>query len=168
MIVRLSGPNTKTISERLGVRRFSGSAAFRCELTFGCLTVPAWVYCFRSPHSYTGEDSAEFHIPGNPLLAKMLLEELYRLGARPAEPGEFTARAYFNGRLNLAEAEGVAATIAAGNEQELAAARQLLAGELARRLTPVLTLITDTLALIEVGIDFSGEDVTFLSNDEVA
>ena len=167
MIVRLSGPGTHLIVKSLGVNEFEGGTACRCDLTFNGLVVPAWLYLFRSPHSYTGQDSAEFHIPGNPLLAKLLLDELYHLGARPAEPGEFTARAYFNGRLNLAEAEGVAATIAAGNEQELAAARQLLAGELARRLAPVLTLITDTLALVEVGIDFSGEDVTFLSSQEV-
>ena len=97
----------------------------------------------------------------------MLLEDLYRMGARPAEPGEFTSRAYFNGRLDLAEAEGVAATIAAGNLQELLAARQLLAGELARRLAPVMEILTQTLALVEVGIDFSSEDVTFLSVDQV-
>src|SRR5918999_1831295 len=77
------------------------------------------------PRSYTGEDVAELHVPGNPLLARMLLDELVRRGARHAEPGEFTARAYFNGRMDLSEAEGVAATIAASSEQELAAARRL-------------------------------------------
>ena len=168
IIVRVGGPHAESITRRLGVSDFEGGSARRCDLAFNGLRVPAWVYRFRSPNSYTGQDSAEFHIPGNPLLAKMLLDALYSLGARPAEPGEFTARAYFNGRLNLAEAEGVAATIAAGNQQELAAARQLLAGELARRLAPVMSLLTDTLALVEVGIDFSGEDVTFLSADEVA
>jgi len=168
MIVRVSGPRAQAIAVELGVREFVGGSARRCEVAFGDLRVPAWVYLFRSPHTYTGEDSAELHIPGNPVLARMLLDELYRLGARPAEPGEFTARAYFNGRLNLAQAEGVAATIAAGNQQELAAARRLLAGELARRLAPVMSLITDTLALVEVGIDFSGEDVTFLSSEQVA
>jgi len=60
-------------------------------------------------------------LPGNPLLARLLLDHLARAGARSAEPGEFTARAYFNGRLDLAEAEGVAATIAASNERELSA-----------------------------------------------
>jgi tRNA modification GTPase len=167
MIVRLGGPNTLPIVLALGVGEHTAGSARRCYLAFNGLNVPSWLYLFRSPHSYTGEDAVEFHIPGNPLLAKMLLDELYRRGARPAEPGEFTARAYFNGRLNLAQAEGVAATIAAGNQQELAAARQLLAGELARRLAPITHLLTDTLALVEVGIDFAGEDVTFLSNEEV-
>ncbi len=98
MIVRLSGPNAEPITRNLGVADFEGGSARRCEITFSGLRVPAWVYLFRSPHSYTGEDSAEFHIPGSPLLAKMLLDELYDHGARPAEPGEFTARAYFGGR----------------------------------------------------------------------
>jgi tRNA modification GTPase len=90
-----------------------------------------------------------------------------RLGARAAEPGEFTARAYLNGRIDLTAAEGVAATISAQGEQELAAARQLLAGELARRLAPVMDLLARTLALVEVGIDFVEEDVTFLSAGEI-
>lgn len=122
---------------------------------------------FQSPRSYTGEDLVEIHLPGSPVLAKMLLDELFRRGVRGAEAGEFTARAYFAGKLDLTEAEGVAATISASNEQELQAARQLLAGELARRLLPAVDLITHTLALVEVGIDFSEEDVTFLPKDEI-
>src|SRR5207237_7772135 len=113
----------------------------------------------------TGEDLVEFHIPGNPVLARLLLDHLRRCGARDAEPGEFTARAFFNGRLGLAEAEGVAATIAAGNENELAAARQLMAGELSRRVRPVLDHVAHTLALVEAGIDFTDEDITFLACD---
>jgi len=144
----------------------AASSASRCTLAFRGLRVPATVYLFRAPRSYTGEDLVEFHLPGNPLLAKLLLETLHERGVRPAEPGEFTARAYFNGLVDLTEAEGVAATISAGNEQELSAARRLMAGELAHRLAPVLSLLTDTLALIEVGIDFSSEDVTFLSTQE--
>src|SRR5690606_23459756 len=89
-------------------------------------------------------------------------------GARQAEAGEFTARAYFNGRLDLAEAEGVAALVSASNESERRAARQLLAGELARRLTPIMDQLAETLALLEVEIDFSDEDVTFLPRAEVA
>ncbi len=127
---------------------------------------PAWVYSFKGPRSYTGEDVAELHLPGNVLLARWVMEALVERGARPAEAGEFTARAYFNGRMDLSEAEGVAATIAAGNERQLRAARQLLGGELARRLNPIMDQLAQTLALTEVGIDFSEEDVTFLSPRE--
>ena len=169
MIVRLSGPRAIEIAGSLGVdSRPRGGAAFRTRLSFSGLVVPAWVYLFRAPRSYSGEDLIELHLPGNPALAKMLLEQLFRAGARAAEPGEFTARAYFNGRVDLTGAEGVAATIAAGNEHELIAARQLLAGELARRLTRPMELIADSLARVEAGIDFSDEDVSFLSPEQLA
>ncbi len=127
----------------------------------------AGVYKFIGPRSYSGEDTVELHVPGNVLLCRMLIAELIRRGARAAEPGEFTARAFFNGRLDLAEAEGVGVLVAASNESERKAARQLLAGELARRLRPVMEDITETLALLEVGIDFSDQDVTFLSDADL-
>jgi len=169
IIIRLSGPQSHSIARQLsGLNDFPASSAQPTMLSFCKLNCPAWIYAFSSPHSYTGEDSIEFHIPGSPVLAKMLLDELYRWGARAAEPGEFTARAFFNGKIGLTEAEGVAATIAAGNEAELTAARQLLAGELARRLLPITDTLSQTLALIEVGIDFTEEEVTFLASEEVA
>src|SRR5687768_16434231 len=169
MIVRASGPESAQLAASLGVDPLpEASSASRTLLRFSALTVPAWLYVFRAPRSYTGEDLVEFHLLGNPLLARMLLDALVANGARPADPGEFTARAYFNGRIDLTEAEGVAATIAAGGEQELRAARQLLAGELARRLRPATDLIAETLALVEVGIDFSDEDVSFLSAVQVS
>lgn len=168
IIVRLSGPDACAITHRLASSLPGAAAAERVQLSFAKLNCPAWVYSFRGPRSYTGEDLVEFHIPGNSVLAGLLLDELLKAGARAAEPGEFTARAYFNGRIDLTEAEGVAATIAAGNEQELAAARKLMAGELARRLAPVVDQIAQTLALLEVGIDFSDEQVTTISPSDLA
>ena len=168
MILRASGPDTLSFVQSLtGIADVESGSALRVRVSMRDLSFPAWLYVFRAPRSYTGEDLAEFHIPGNPMLARMLLEELIRLGGRPAEPGEFTARAYFNGRMDLTAAEGVAATIGAHSEQELSAARQLLAGELARRLAPVMDLLAQTLALVEVGIDFVEEDVSFLSAADV-
>jgi tRNA modification GTPase len=164
MIVRLSGPDAHNIARDLGVAASTPASARRQPIWPG---MTAWVYAFHAPHSYTGEDLVEFHVPGSPLLARMLLDEIVRRGARHAEPGEFTARAYFNGRLDLTQAEGVAATIGAHSHRELRAARQLLDGELARRLRPVMDDVAQALALIEVGIDFSDEDVTFLSADQV-
>ena len=169
MIVRASGSAAHDLARHVAPGVDIGpAAARRCSLTFRDLTVPGcWVYAFAGPRSYTGDALVEFHLPGNPLLARMLLDELVARGARHADPGEFTARAYFNGRLDLAAAEGVAATIAARGAAELRAARQLLAGELARRLAPHMELLAETLALVEVGIDFSEEDITFLAHDEV-
>jgi tRNA modification GTPase len=172
MIVRVSGAR----AHRMAIALFPeidptggniAAGARRLGLCFGGLKFPAWVYSFRAPKSYTGEDLIEFHIPGNPVLARMLLDEIVRQGARQAEPGEFTARAYFNGKLDLSQAEGVAAAVAAHSQRQSNAARKLMAGELSRRLRPVLDLVAETLALVEVGIDFSEEDVSFLSASEV-
>ena len=170
IIVRLSGAKSLDITQTLRRGHFSdhGNTVTHAPITFHDLTVLAYLYTFRAPRSYTGEDLIEFHLPGNPLLARLLLNHCIQHGARLAEPGEFTARAYFNGRLDLTEAEGVAATIAAHGEAELAAARQLLAGELSKRLRPAMDRLADTLALVEVGIDFTDEDVTFLTRDQVA
>jgi tRNA modification GTPase len=189
MIVRVSGADARGIARNLGcfdggeeltgigVGQISGdpkpfgptsAAALHCRLTFSGLIVPAWAYFFIGPRSFTGQDSLELHIPGNPLLARMLLDAIVALGGRQAEAGEFSARAYFNGKIDLTQAEGVAAAIAATSAQELSAARQLMAGELTRRLRPVMDLLADTLALVEVGIDFSEEDVQFLNAEQIS
>jgi tRNA modification GTPase len=170
MIVRVSGPRAWQVATGLCPdAHLAPGAATSARLRFRGMTLSATLYSFRGPRSYSGEDLVEFHLPGNPLLARMILDEVVATGGtRLAEPGEFTARAYFHGRINLTEAEGVAAMISAHSEEELRAARQLLAGELARRLRPVMDLMAETLALIEVGIDFSEEDVTFLPAAEVA
>ena len=165
IVLRTSGPAAIAIAAE-ACNAVPASAA-AVTLSFADLSCPAWVYVFRGPRSYTGDDTVEYHIPGSPVLARMLYDELLSRGCRPAEPGEFTARAFFNGKLDLTEAEGVAATIAALNAAELAAARQLLAGELARRLRPVTDALADTLALVEVGIDFAEEEVPFLAADAV-
>jgi tRNA modification GTPase len=168
MIVRTSGPSAIVVAHQIapGLSRFPGSAE-RTLLHFSGVACPGWIYLFTGPRSYTGDDLVEYHLPGNPVLAGLLMRHLREAGLRPAEPGEFTARAYLNGRMNLTAAEGVAATIAAGSEQELAAARRLMGGELARRLAPAMELLADTLALLEIGIDFSDEDVAVLPAPEL-
>src|SRR5436189_199080 len=107
MIVRLSGADAHRIARELS-NDFSalGGEAKLTTLHFADLLVPAWIYTFTAPHSYTAQDLIEFHIPGNPLLARLLLDELIARGVRLAGPGEFTARAYFAGRIDLAGAEG--------------------------------------------------------------
>ena len=167
MIVRMSGAAARRIAASVTDELPPAGEARRVRLTFADTTVAAWMYLFANPRSYTGEDLVEFHLPGNALLARMLLDHLIASGARHAEPGEFTARAYFSGRIDLAEAEGVAATIAAHGEAELRAARQLLTGELSSRLRPPMHLLVDTLALVEAGIDFSDEGISFIAGEEL-
>jgi len=169
MIVRTSGPaaiERLCIMQRLPVPD-AGGAACRTLLVFAGISCPAWVYLFRAPASYTGQDLVEYHLPGNPILAEMLLRDLLSAGLRQAEAGEFTARAYFNGRIDLTQAEGVAATVSAQSEQQLVAGRRLMEGELARRLMGPADEVLATLALLEVAIDFSDEDVTFLQPAEL-
>lgn len=153
----------KVAGEITGELLAESASAVCAMLRFAGLVCPAWVYVFPGPRSYTGETIVEYHLPGSPVLAGLLLTALADAGCRPAEPGEFTARAYFHGRLDLAQAEGVAAVISAQSDRELAAARRLLGGELTRRLAPVTDQLVRALALVEVGIDFSDEDVTFIS-----
>jgi tRNA modification GTPase len=173
MVIRISGPDAGKLllslrSNEASPPESSATATARYStITFANLTVPAWIYRFFSPRSYTGEDLIELHIPGNPLLARMLLEALVAAGARLAEAGEFTARAWFNGKLDLTQAEGVAATIAAGNRQQLLAARKLMAGELSNRLRPTMDMLAESLALVEAGIDFSDEGLDFLPAPEI-
>jgi tRNA modification GTPase len=166
MVVRISGPESSSLAERLGASN-AGSGVVRATLALAGLSFPAWVYRFIAPRSYTGQDLLELHLPGNVLLARMVLDWLLAQGVRSAEPGEFTARAYFNGKLDLAQAEGVAAAIAAQSGQHLAAARQLMAGELSRRLEPIMAALADALALVEADIDFSEEDIQLLSRAEI-
>lgn len=170
IVVRLSGPQSHHLIRLLqggSVPEMPSAGVIRVNLHLPDLQVPAVILLFAAGRSYTGQQSAEIHLPGNPLLAQMVLQQLYHLGAVPAEPGEFTSRAFFNGQLDLSEAEGVAATINAQNQRELDAARKLQGGELTRRLSPISEELTQTLALIEAGIDFSEEDISFLSSQSM-
>ena len=170
IIIRISGPQSLFLIHRLAPQSqlAAGCGAYRLTLQLDDMAFPALVLVFPNGASYTGEASAELHLPGNVLLARMVLARLYGLGAAPAQPGEFTARAFFNGRLDLTEAEGVAATISARNQLELDAARQLQSGTLTRILRPIVDQLTKTLALVEAGIDFSEEDIRFISSADFA
>ncbi len=128
------------------------------------LNLPVLLLTFPAPHSYTGEHAAELQLPGNPHLLERVVNHMLRSAreaqfpARLAEPGEFTARAFFNGRISLTQAEGVAATISAVSDAQLRAAATLRSGglgDMARRLADRLA---DALALVEAGIDFTDEE----------
>src|SRR3954463_2360152 len=92
MIVRASGTAAGEFLTRLTRLELQPAAARRARVRFAAFEFPAWTYSFIGPHSATGENVVEFHIPGNPLLARLLLDELVGLGARQADAGEFTAR----------------------------------------------------------------------------
>jgi tRNA modification GTPase len=114
---------------------------------------------FKAPNSYTGEDLLELSCHGNPFIAQKLLEDLSARGCRPAEPGEFTKRAFLNGRLDLSQAEAVADLIRARSERALLAANQQLRGALGRRLQGMTDLLIELLARVEAYLDFPEEDL---------
>ncbi len=117
-----------------------------------------------APRSYTGEASVELQLPGSPPLLERVIDAVLTSGrlrgiaARRAEPGEFTARAYLNGRMSLIEAEGVALTIAARSDAQLRAAGFLSEGRLAKMTHELAESLARSLALVEAGIDFTDQD----------
>jgi tRNA modification GTPase len=114
---------------------------------------------FAAPRSYTGEDLLEISTHGSPFIAQTLLEDLHARGCRAAEPGEFTKRAFLNGRMDLSQAEAVADLIAARSERALAAANLQLRGALGRRVGDLTGRLVGLLAHVEAFIDFPDEDL---------
>jgi len=108
----------------------------------------------RAPRSYTGEDTVEISCHGGPALARMLVERLVGQGARLAEPGEFTRRAFLNGRLDLAQAEAVALLISARTERAVTLAARGIAGDLSKRLWALRQGLLEVVASLEVALDF--------------
>jgi len=175
VIVRITGPDTIEVCRQIfsppiespnshgGASHtlLSGSLAIDDELK-----IDAQLYLFIAPHSYTGDDVAEIHAYTNSTVTEALVSNLLDRALRIAEPGEFTARAYLNGKLDLAQAEAVNEIIVSSNEYQLAAAEKLLSGRLGETTAKLLTGLMDLLSLIEAGLDFSGEDIEFIARDE--
>lgn len=123
---------------------------------------------FRAPRSYTAEDVVEISGHGSPVLLAAMVEAARRRGARLAEPGEFTRRAFLNGRLDLTQAEAVRDLIAAQTLGQARAAARQLHGSAARALAPLTDATRRLVARLEAGIDFAEDDVTVVADDEIA
>ena len=122
----------------------------------------------RAPHSYTGEDTAELQCHGGAVVLREVLLRTWEAGARPAEAGEFTKRAFLHGRLDLARAEGVMELIAAKSTRAARAARERLAGAFSHAVTDIRTQILGAVAHIEAGIDFPEDDIPAASAERLA
>ena len=125
----------------------------------GALIDDAIYTYFKAPGSYTGEDIIEISCHGNVFIINKILSDLFARGCRPAEPGEFTKRAFLNGRMDLSQAEAVVDLIQAHSDRALAAANQQLRGALGRRMQEMTSRLLDLLANVEVRIDFPEEDL---------
>lgn len=115
--------------------------------------------CSRAPHSYTGEDTVEFHCHGSPAVLAAGLEALYRAGARPAGRGEFTKRAFLNGKLDLTQAEAVIDLIEADTADAAANAAGQVSGVLQKALAPVYQALTDVCSHFHAVLDYPDEDI---------
>ncbi len=169
-IVRVSGPRARAIGERIGgepltpgvvqYRRFRDREGR--ELDSGLLLF------FAGPRSFTGEDVVEFQGHGGPVVLQMLLDETLHAGARLARPGEFTERAYLNGKMDLAQAEAVADLIAGASEAAVRGASRSLSGAFSRRVHRVDALVVDLRVFVEAAMDFPEEEMDLLADGQVA
>ncbi len=160
-VLRTSGPLSPSLAEALfgavPAPRQTHRADYRDQA--GALIDDVLFVLFRAPHSYTGEDILEISCHGNPFIVRRILDDLYGRGCQPAEPGEFTKRAFLNGGMDLSQAEAVADLIHARSERALAAANQQLRGALGRRMDGMNRQLLDLLAHVEAYIDFPDEDL---------
>lgn len=117
---------------------------------------------YKAPHSYTGEDLIEIGCHCNPLIIDAIIGEIIQQGARMAQPGEFTFRAFMNGKMNLSQAEAVAEVINARTRQSLSQSIRHLEGKLSDRIQSIRNEILDYLSLIEISLDFSDEDIEIM------
>lgn len=164
-IVRLAGPGCFSVAGRV-LGPLDHDAGFRCQrslLQLGPTRLPVTVSRFRAGRSYTGQDMLEVSLPGSPSLAEQAVGAFLSVGARLAEPGEFTLRAVLSGRIDLTGAEAVGELIAARGDGQLRAAMQLADGELTRRVARINDALADLLAEVEAGLDFADEPIEFIT-----
>lgn len=159
-VIRLSGPATLSALAQALLHAPSTPGPHRVVIELDGLELPALLLLALAPKSFTGEDTAELFLPGNPHLVERVARRLINTNApvRRARPGEFSARAYLAGKMTLEQAEGLAALIAAERDDELAAARSLLEGQEGDRARAWSDRLAHLLALVEAGIDFTDQE----------
>jgi tRNA modification GTPase len=190
-VVRLAGPDAKRIAEpmlRLKHALEAGRAVFGeliepasealvpaepADKTEASANAPGTridevvVTYFQKPHSYTTDDIIEISAHGSPVVLRHILELALDRGARLAEPGEFTMRAFLNGRIDLTQAEAVRDLIESQTLFQAKVAAQQLEGALSQRLQPIKQKLVELIALLEAGIDFAEDDVSVLPSDQI-
>jgi tRNA modification GTPase len=127
----------------------------------------ALVCFFKAPHSFTGEDVVELHCHGSPVLLRVVIDLILQLGARLADPGEFTLRAVTNGRLRLTEAEAIRDLIDAQTDAALRQATRQLKGELSNRLRPAKEKLLEIIVRLESSLEFVEDDLPALASQEI-
>lgn len=163
-VVRVSGPAVRAIVAGILACMPKPRAATLCDFrdASGGTLDRGLALFFPAPHSYTGEDVLELHGHGGPAVLRLVLRRCLDLGARPAQPGEFTRRAFLNDKLDLAQAESVADLIDASSEAAARGAMRSLAGEFSTRIGQLVGALIELRALVEATLDFPDEEIDFL------
>ena len=181
-VIRVSGPEALTVADKvIRCRKGNISTANGYSLKFGliydninnciscdCDTLPkekiideVLVSIFKAPHSYTGENSVEISCHASSYIVSAIMDLLYQAGARAAEPGEFTQRAFLNGKMDLAQAEAVADVIASQNAAAHQVAFKQMKGGFSSELRDMRSELLELVSLMELELDFSEEEVEF-------
>src|SRR5215469_4552263 len=171
-VVRLSGPAAREIAGPMLRRKpvwEPGRAVFTelIEPATSERIDEVVVSYFAKPHSYTADDVVEISAHGSPVVLRHIVELATTAGARLAEPGEFTMRAFLNGRIDLTQAEAVRDLIESQTLYQAKVAAQQLEGALSRRLQPIKQKLVELIALLEAGIDFAEDDVSVLPDSKI-
>ncbi len=163
-VVRISGPHLVPMLRAMVNAEVAPRRATRGDFRSanGSVIDQGLVLYFPAPHSYTGEDVIELQGHGGPVVLQLLLKRCLELGARVAEPGEFTKRAFLNDKLDLAQAESVADLIDASTAEAARCALRSLQGEFSRRIEAMVQALIELRMLVEATLDFPEEDVEFL------
>ncbi|MEP6483658.1 MAG: tRNA uridine-5-carboxymethylaminomethyl(34) synthesis GTPase MnmE [Rudaea sp.] len=168
-VVRVSGPKTGDIALALLGKnpepRIFHFSTFRDRA--GAAIDRGLGVFFAKPASFTGDDVLELHAHGSPVVLDLLLKRMYELGARPARPGEFSERAFLNGKLDLIQAEAVADLIAATSESAARAAMRSLDGDFSKRIGAIFDALVRLRAWLEAALDFPEEEIDFLSTPQL-
>ncbi len=172
-VVRVSGPDAVAITGSIFSKSLEKALGY--TLHFGQIKDmdgkeldDVLVSVFRAPHSYTGEDSTEISLHGSSYIVKNLLESLIWAGARQAEPGEFTMRAFMNGKLDLSQAEAVADLISSSTQATHQMAMSQMRGQFSQELKDLQGQLLHLTSLLELELDFNDQDVEFANRKELA
>jgi tRNA modification GTPase len=175
-IIRISGPRAEEIAGKIFARAAGKNGALRSHnLHHGAIRDPksdeildeVLLALMRKPRSYTGEDVVEIHCHGGPLVTRRLLQLVLSQGARQADAGEFTRRAFFNGRIDLTQAEAILDLTQARTEKGMKLAVEQMHGGLSRWVKELREELLDILAQVEAAIDFPEEDIELLHREEL-
>ena len=173
-VVRLSGPEARNIAGPM-LRLAHGHQLEAGRAYFGELIDPTTggridevvATFFAKPHSYTTDDVVEISCHGSPVVLKHLVEMAMHAGARLAEPGEFTMRAFLNGRIDLTQAEAVRDLIDSQTLYQAQVAARQLEGGLSKRLQPTKQRLIELIATMEAGVDFAEDDVSVIADEQI-